>query len=188
MVDKINIKDTYSDVRDLRAESTLLSNVWKNLNGDITNIRSTLHTTAKLTENITKSQREIRDLETATIALRAALTGHLVLSTLHTNDAAGAAIRLLDMGVEGYLVAATVCATMAQRLVRRICKNCKKPYKLSLEEKNFLKGYFGTSLDNQKFYCGEGCQYCNNTGYRGRMAIYEIMVLDDELRESIMNH
>ncbi len=123
---------------------------------------------------------EIRDSETAKIAVEAALTGHLVLSTIHTNDAPGGLTRLTEMGVEPFLTASATVGVVAQRLVRRICENCKEPYKPSpaiLEE-------LGISQEKERrFYRGVGCEECKNTGYKGRMGIYEIMSMDETLRE-----
>lgn len=127
---------------------------------------------------------EIRDGETADIAIRASLTGHLVFSTLHTNDAAGTIIRLLDMDVEPFLVASSVLGVIAQRLVRVICPQCKDSYTLNPEsiERNFL----GVSPDEKIIlYRGLGCSYCNNKGYRGRMAIHEVMPITSKIREAI---
>ena len=126
---------------------------------------------------------EIRDLETAQAATQAALTGHLVLSTLHTNDAASAAMRLIDMGIEPYLVTSTVIGAMAQRLVRKICPECKEAYEpdpASLpRDLPFEPG--------EKLYRGVGCQKCRNSGFRGRAGIYELMVMNDDIRAAIMN-
>jgi general secretion pathway protein E/type IV pilus assembly protein PilB len=127
---------------------------------------------------------EIRDLETANIAVQASLTGHLVFSTLHTNDAPSAVTRLVDMGVKPFLVASSVRAIMAQRLIRKVCPNCKEPYTPTDYEKEVLK------LDDQKLsgmtvYRGRGCNECSRTGYRGRQGIYEIFQLDDEVRRLI---
>lgn len=125
---------------------------------------------------------EIRDEETAQIATRAAITGHLVLSTLHTNDAPSSIIRLIDMGIKPYLVSTSVSGIVAQRLVRRICTNCKTPYEASDEEKKIL----GKSPD-EKFtlFKGSGCGYCNETGYSGRIGIYEIMEVTKDHRQAI---
>lgn len=123
---------------------------------------------------------EIRDLETAEIAIHASLTGHLVFSTLHTNDAAGAATRLIDMGIEPFLVASSVVAVLAQRLARVICSNCRKPYQPSDEEMERL-GLTATAA-KPTFYRGAGCPSCGTTGYRGRTGIYELLVLDDQIR------
>jgi len=128
---------------------------------------------------------EIRDLETAQISVQASLTGHLVFTTLHTNDAPSAIARLLDLGMEPFLITATLEAIVAQRLVRRICTNCKAEYRPTEEqlmEVNLRPGDVGDRV----FFYGKGCDYCNNTGYRGRMGVYELMVLDDPLRELIM--
>jgi len=130
---------------------------------------------------------EIRDLETAQISVQASLTGHLVLSTLHTNDAPSSIARLLDLGLEPFLVTATLEAVVAQRLVRRICASCKTPYQPT-EERLFELQLKPEDLGDKQFYYGKGCDYCNGTGYRGRIGIYEIMVIDDGIREAIMNH
>lgn len=125
---------------------------------------------------------EMRDNETAEIAVRAAITGHKVLSTVHTNDAPSTIVRLVDMGLEPYLVSTSVSGIIAQRLVRRICPYCKKPYSASAAEKRIL------GLDEDKdvtLYKGEGCAYCSNTGYAGRLGIYEIMEITREIREYI---
>ncbi|OQW33602.1 MAG: type II secretion system protein GspE [Nitrospira sp. SG-bin1] len=125
---------------------------------------------------------EIRDRETAEIAIHASLTGHLVFSTLHTNDAASAATRLIDMGIEPFLVASSVVAVLAQRLLRRICPDCKRPYTASEEELSRLDVAPGS---NVTLYRGAGCAACSQTGYRGRTGIFELMVLDDEIRRLI---
>jgi type II secretion system protein E len=126
---------------------------------------------------------EIRDLETAQAATQAALTGHLVLSTLHTNDAASAAMRLIDMGIEPYLITSTVIGAMAQRLVRKICPECKEAY-----EPDYAKLPKDIPIKRgEKIYRGMGCQKCRNTGFRGRAGIYELMTMNDEIRERIMN-
>jgi type IV pilus assembly protein PilB len=124
---------------------------------------------------------EIRDLETAEIAIRTALTGHLVFSTLHTNDAPSAVTRLIDMGIEPFLISSSVNAIMAQRLVRKICKFCKTEKEPSLAAKTL----FETSEQElpKKLSCGEGCDECNSTGYSGRTAIIEFLELSDEIRE-----
>jgi general secretion pathway protein E len=126
---------------------------------------------------------EIRDRETAEIAIHASLTGHLVFSTLHTNDAASAATRLIDMGIEPFLVASSVVAVLAQRLVRMVCASCKKPYQPSPEEL-FKLGLPPTVLP-PTFYRGEGCPACSQTGYRGRSGIFELLLMDDEIRRLI---
>ena len=127
---------------------------------------------------------EIRDLETASIATNASLTGHLVFSTLHTNDAPSAIARLVDIGVQPFLVASSLRAIMAQRLVRRLCSNCKQPAELSESEMRALRiepGQLGDAQVKQ----GKGCDQCRGTGYKGRMGIFEIFVLDDEVRHMI---
>ena len=131
---------------------------------------------------------EIRDEETAGIAVNAALTGHLVLSTLHTNDAATTLPRLLDMDIEPFLIASTVNIAMAQRLLRKICTNCSVKRELTKEEAESLKNILPAKLQNQKlvFYSGKGCDQCDKTGYKGRVAIREILEMDDEIRVALM--
>jgi type II secretion system protein E len=128
---------------------------------------------------------EIRDQETADIATHAALTGHLVLSTLHTNDSATALTRLVDLGIEPYLVASTVEAVLAQRLVRRICDSCKEYVTLAPEKRTAL-GPGATDLD--RVWEGRGCSECRGTGYRGRTGIYELLVMDDEIRMAVQQN
>src|SRR3990172_2852007 len=128
---------------------------------------------------------EIRDQETASIALRSALTGHLVFATLHTNDAASTAIRLIDIGVENYLVAATVRAIMAQRLARRICTSCIAPYKPNEQEINFFTPLFGESFKKSTFSYGPGCAHCNFVGFKGRIGVFELLELDGPMREAL---
>ncbi|MEP6788778.1 MAG: ATPase, T2SS/T4P/T4SS family, partial [Acidobacteriota bacterium] len=128
---------------------------------------------------------EIRDFETAEIAIKAALTGHLVLSTLHTNDAPSTISRLVNMGIEPFLVATSVNLIQAQRLIRRICNECKEEIHLPAEglvEVGFTKEEASTL----KIYRGKGCNNCNNTGYKGRVGLYEVMEISDELRELII--
>jgi MSHA biogenesis protein MshE len=125
---------------------------------------------------------EMRDQETAEIGLRGALTGHLVLSTLHTNDAISSAVRLLDMGAPGYLVASSLRAVVAQRLVRKICDKCNEDYQLNSEELLWLNN-LDDNLKNLKFKRGKGCQSCNKTGYKGRIGVFELL----EMTESMMN-
>ena len=124
---------------------------------------------------------EIRDPETAEIAVQASLTGHLVLSTVHTNSAVAAIARLRDMGVEPFLLSSTITALVAQRLVRRLCSNCKTPYKPSAQEQAEL----GLKKSNVTFYKANGCTECQDIGYVGRLGIYEIVTLDDKLRSMI---
>ncbi len=128
---------------------------------------------------------EIRDLETADIAVRASLTGHLVFSTLHTNDAPSAIARLLDLGLEPFLVTATLEAIVAQRLVRTICSRCKDEF-LPTDEMFMELSLLPEDVEGRTFYHGMGCDHCRGTGYRGREAIFEIMMIDDPLRELIM--
>ena len=127
---------------------------------------------------------EMRDLETAEIAIHASLTGHLVFSTLHTNDAPTAVTRMLDMGIEPFLLTATLEAILAQRLVRRICLNCRAEFQPT-EEMLLELNLTPDEVRGRTFYYGRGCDQCNNTGYRGRTAIFELIRLDDELREMI---
>ena len=127
---------------------------------------------------------EIRDLETATIAIEASLTGHLVFSTLHTNDAPSAVTRLIDIGVKPFLVASSTRGLMAQRLVRRVCKQCSQPTPPTQAEMRAL-GLATASTQGANFVKGKGCPNCNNTGYRGRFGIFEIFVIDDEARKLI---
>ncbi|MDD8050107.1 MAG: GspE/PulE family protein [Verrucomicrobiota bacterium] len=128
---------------------------------------------------------EIRDGETADIAIRAALTGHLVFSTLHTNDSAGAMTRLLDMGIEPFLVASSIEGIIAQRLVRRICPACREPIEL---DKNLLKrsGFPEDEIDDAVLYHGTGCEKCRKLGFRGRSAIFEILLMTDEVRKLVI--
>lgn len=127
---------------------------------------------------------EIRDVETAEIAIAAALTGHLILSTLHTNDAPSAITRLADMGTKPYLIASSLLGVLAQRLVRVICPNCKEPFKYS--QKQLLEvGLNPDNLDNVVFYKGKGCNDCKGGGYKGRVGIYELMIVNNEIRELI---
>ena len=133
---------------------------------------------------------EIRDLETAEIAIQASLTGHLVLSTVHTNDAPGAITRLVDMGVQPFLVASSLIASLAQRLVRRLCSNCKQPYEPTQEELEEvgitpeIMAKYGTGV----LYRPAGCEQCNGSGYKGRTGIYELMLVDDEIRQMILKN
>ena len=129
---------------------------------------------------------EIRDLETAEIAIRAALTGHLVFSTLHTNDAPSAFTRLIDMGIEPFLVASSVEAVMAQRLVRNICQHCKTEQKV---ERSYLEkiGFPANDIATAKFWRGTGCEECRQLGYQGRQGIYELLILNEAIRPLILN-
>jgi type II secretory ATPase GspE/PulE/Tfp pilus assembly ATPase PilB-like protein len=127
---------------------------------------------------------EIRDSETAEIALRSALTGHLVLSTLHTNDAPGALTRLLDMGVPNYMVASAVTAVLAQRLVRTLCNRCRKEAPADEVSRVAL----GLADDDGPFFASSGCRHCASDGYTGRTGLFELMVADRQIRQLIMNH
>lgn len=139
---------------------------------------------------------EIRDNETAGIAINSALTGHLVLSTLHTNDAATTLPRLLDMDIEPFLVASTVNIAIAQRLVRQICSKCRVSYKITDEEKklinsepnilNFIKAEGFADLDNIRFYKGLGCDACSNTGFKGRLGIFEVLEMSEAIRSMVV--
>jgi type IV pilus assembly protein PilB len=129
---------------------------------------------------------EIRDLETAQIAVQASLTGHLVLSTLHTNDAPSSIVRLLDLGMEAFLLTATLEGVLAQRLVRRICTKCKEEYMPKEEEVMELGLRLETLPKNVKIFRGKGCDACHNSGFKGRTALFEVMTMDDEMREMIM--
>jgi type II secretory ATPase GspE/PulE/Tfp pilus assembly ATPase PilB-like protein len=129
---------------------------------------------------------EIRDLETAEMAIHASLTGHMVLSTLHTNDAPGTITRLIDMEVEPFLLCSTIRGILAQRLVRTICPNCKESYvpeKKELEILNIKK----KDMKDVTFYHGRGCNSCDGSGYKGQTGIFELLLLDDEIRTLIMN-
>jgi type II secretory ATPase GspE/PulE/Tfp pilus assembly ATPase PilB-like protein len=129
---------------------------------------------------------EIRDYETAEIAIHSALTGHLVFSTLHTNDAPGAITRLIEMGIEPFLVASSIEGVLAQRLVRKICPRCKEPYRPLdavweyLVEQGFVEG------GKPQLWRGRGCQDCRFTGYSGRMGIFEVLVMDDDVRDLVL--
>jgi len=127
---------------------------------------------------------EVRDLQTASMAIQAALTGHLVLSTLHTNDAPGAVTRLIDMGVEPFLISSTVAGILGQRLIRRVCQNCKSEYEPKPEELELLE-LTEDDIGDNKFFYGKGCEQCNNTGYKGRTGIYEYFRMTPEVEEMI---
>jgi type IV pilus assembly protein PilB len=129
---------------------------------------------------------EIRDVETASIAVKAALTGHLVLSTLHTNDAPSTINRMVDMGIEPFLVASSTNLIMAQRLVRRICKTCKTDVTLHAEVLREL-GISDVDAKSATFKEGKGCVDCNNTGYRGRLGVYEVMTINPKVRDLILD-
>ena len=127
---------------------------------------------------------EMRDLETAQISIQASLTGHLVLSTLHTNDAAGAITRLLDMGVEPFLISSTLLCVLAQRLIRTICKKCSSPFEPTDKQVELL-GMKRSDLSDSQFHYGRGCSSCHDTGYSGRRGIFEFLTVNDEIRELI---
>ena len=130
---------------------------------------------------------EIRDLETAEIAVQASLTGHLVFSTLHTNDAPSTITRMKDMGIPTFLITATVEAILAQRLVRRICTKCREETETPFEMLEEL-GVNKDDATKYKFFHGRGCDACNNTGYKGRIGLFELMIMNDELRDMIMEN
>ena len=127
---------------------------------------------------------ETRDLETAQIAIQASLTGHLVFTTLHTNDAPGTITRLIDMGVEPFLISSTLEAVLGQRLLRSICRQCRTTYEPS---DTFLVelGISRSDIGDKQFFYGKGCDACNNTGYKGRKGIYELLKVTDPVRELI---
>ncbi len=128
---------------------------------------------------------EIRDEETARTAIQASLTGHLVFSTLHTNDAVSAITRLVNMGVEPYLIGAALDVVLAQRLVRRICPKCRQAYE---PQRSLRKTLERMGFACPGFYKGVGCRSCRNTGYKGRLAIHELLVIDDEIRDAVVAH
>jgi type IV pilus assembly protein PilB len=126
---------------------------------------------------------EIRDFETATLAVQASLTGHMVFSTLHTNDAAGAITRFIDMGIEPFLVSSTLSVSFAQRLVRKVCPNCMTTYDPS---KEVLKAWGINNKDGANFVKGKGCFNCMHTGYKGRTGIYEVLIIDEAIQDLIL--
>jgi len=128
---------------------------------------------------------EIRDIETAEIAVQASLTGHMVLSTLHTNTAIGSITRLMDMGVEPFLISSSLVGIVAQRLVRVLCDGCKEPFEASQTEKEFLNHADDSPL---MIYRATGCSECNQHGYKGRLGIYEVVNIDENMRELIHRH
>ncbi|MGQ9747112.1 MAG: GspE/PulE family protein, partial [Candidatus Caldatribacteriaceae bacterium] len=128
---------------------------------------------------------EIRDRETAEIAIHAALTGHLVFSTLHTNTAAGAVVRLQEMDVASYLISSSVIGVIAQRLVRKICPACREAFEI---EGTIAQELTGGKENRLVLYRGKGCNSCNKTGYRGRVAVSEVLVMDDELRQLVLRN
>ena len=130
---------------------------------------------------------ETRDLETAKIAVQASLTGHLVFTTLHTNDAPSSIARLLDLGLESFLITATLEGIIAQRLVRTICKKCREEF-FPTEEQLMELLLSPEDVEGRQLYRGAGCEYCNHTGYKGRVALFEIMLFDNDLREMVMQN
>jgi type II secretory ATPase GspE/PulE/Tfp pilus assembly ATPase PilB-like protein len=128
---------------------------------------------------------EIRDEETARMAVQSSLTGHLVFSTLHTNDAAGAVSRLLDLGIEPYLAASGLLASLAQRLVRLVCPHCREPVPLSADETRRLQ--VDATLQGRAVYRARGCEACGGTGYLGRQGIFELLVVSEPIRALIVN-
>jgi MSHA biogenesis protein MshE len=128
---------------------------------------------------------EMRDKETCEIGLRAAMTGHLVLSTLHTNDAIGSALRLIDMGADGYLVASALRCVIAQRLLRRICPHCGEPRTPDSSERMWIQSATGEHTDESVYKCGQGCPQCNNTGYFGRIGVYEMLAITEPMADAL---
>jgi type IV pilus assembly protein PilB len=130
---------------------------------------------------------EIRDLETAEIAVQASLTGHLVFSTLHTNDAPSTVTRLKDMGIPTFMITATVEAILAQRLARRVCSQCREEFPPTEEQLYELK-MTREEVAGKTFFRGRGCEVCNNTGYKGRVGMFELMIMTDDLRDMVMEN
>lgn len=131
---------------------------------------------------------EMRDQETAQIGLRAAMTGHLVLSTLHTNDATSTLIRMIDMGAPRFMVATSILAVVAQRLVRVVCENCKETYTPAPFEQGWLQHELGEDVSNHSYVHGKGCSICNGTGYQGRVGVYELLEMNNELIDAASHH
>jgi type IV pilus assembly protein PilB len=129
---------------------------------------------------------EVRDFETAEVAIKAAMTGHLVLSTLHTNDAPSSINRLMNMGIEPFLVASSVHLVAAQRLVRRICTNCKEPHDVPQQALTSI-GFEKNEIKTLQLFRGRGCDTCSGTGYKGRVGLYEVMEIEDDIRELILS-
>ena len=127
---------------------------------------------------------EIRDLDTAAMAIQASLTGHLVLTTLHTNDAPGAVTRLIDMGVEPFLISSTLVGVLAQRLIRRVCSSCRTEY-VPDDKVLQLMGLTREDVGERKFWYGKGCEYCNNTGYKGRAGLFELLRITPAVQQMI---
>jgi type II secretory ATPase GspE/PulE/Tfp pilus assembly ATPase PilB-like protein len=131
---------------------------------------------------------EIRDLETADVAIKAALTGHLVLSTLHTNTAAGAVVRLTNMGIEPFLISSSMILVTAQRLVRKICEQCKEIYEVPPAVLARLGSAFETKIGKVNFYRGRGCEECRKNGYKGRVGIIETLMMSPKIKKLIVKH
>lgn len=129
-------------------------------------------------------QGEIRDAETAVMAIQASLTGHMVFSTLHTNDAPSAVTRLLDLGIEPYLAGSSLLAVLAQRLVRKICPHCKSPCHTTQAEQELLQELV-SDHESSATYHGKGCEQCRGTGYRGRLGVFELLTIDDQVQSLI---
>jgi type IV pilus assembly protein PilB len=127
---------------------------------------------------------EIRDVETTRVAVQSALTGHFVISSMHATDSVSALHRFLDMGIESFLVASSVLAVVGQRLLRRICPSCKAPYELTQDELEFYEESHGPVKD--VFYHGTGCNFCNDTGYKDRIGVYELLVMTPEIKRLIV--
>ncbi|MDH5219496.1 MAG: GspE/PulE family protein, partial [Gammaproteobacteria bacterium] len=130
---------------------------------------------------------EMRDSETVEIGMKAAMTGHLVLSTLHTNDSISSVIRLLDMGAQPYLIASSLLGIVAQRLLRRICPKCSKDYLPNTKQIELMRGIWGSQIDKLKFKHGTGCIHCSHSGYAGRIAVYEMLAMDSKLVRALQN-
>jgi MSHA biogenesis protein MshE len=131
---------------------------------------------------------EMRDQETAQIGMRAAMTGHLVLSTLHTNDAISTPIRLLDMGVPRYMMGSSLQAVLAQRLVRVVCESCRELHTLDVDEREWLSMELGDTVDQHQYHAGRGCGHCSGTGYRGRIGVYELLEMTREVIDASHHH
>jgi len=131
---------------------------------------------------------EMRDQETAQIGLRAAMTGHLVLSTLHTNDAVSTPIRMVDMGAPRFMVAMSILAVVAQRLVRLVCEGCSEPYSPEPLEQAWLQHELGKEVNQHNYVHGKGCSICNGTGYQGRVGVYELLEMNNELIDAANHH
>jgi MSHA biogenesis protein MshE len=131
---------------------------------------------------------EMRDQETAQIGLRAAMTGHLVLSTLHTNDAVSTPVRMIDMGAPRFMVAMSILAVVAQRLVRLVCENCSAPHIPEPIEQAWLQHELGKEVAKHQYVRGKGCNLCNGTGYQGRIGVYELLEMNNDLIDAANHH